>query len=96
LPLYEYRCLACGRTIEALQRYSDPPLRKCESCGGKVEKLISRSAFHLKGGGWYAEGYGGDKKPAKSETKSEPKPASDSSTEKKKKTPPKAGSSSDG
>ena len=59
MPIYEYRCTSCGRTVEALQKLSDAPLAECESCGGKLEKLISRTAFQLKGGGWYSEGYGG-------------------------------------
>src|SRR5580765_2515250 len=61
MPIYEYRCTACGRTVEALQKLSDAPLTECASCGGALEKLISRTAFQLKGGGWYSEGYGGGK-----------------------------------
>ena len=59
MPLYEYRCLECERVIEVLQKFSDRPLRRCKSCKGKLEKLISRTSFKLKGGGWYSEGYGG-------------------------------------
>jgi putative FmdB family regulatory protein len=58
MPLYEYRCLKCGEVTEVLQKLSDPPLRRCSHCSGKVEKLISRTSFQLKGGGWYAHGYG--------------------------------------
>ena len=57
MPIYEYRCLACGKQLEALQKVSDRPLRKCPTCAGKLEKLISRTSFQLKGGGWYASGY---------------------------------------
>ena len=57
MPIYEYRCLACGKQFEAIQKVSDRPLRKCPTCAGKLEKLISRSSFQLKGGGWYASGY---------------------------------------
>ena len=57
MPIYEYRCKACGTVIEAIQRFGDRPLRKCKECSGRLEKLISSSAFHLKGGGWYAQGY---------------------------------------
>jgi putative FmdB family regulatory protein len=57
LPIYEYRCKSCGKVIEVIQQFSDRPLRKCRTCSGKLEKLISSAAFHLKGGGWYAEGY---------------------------------------
>lgn len=57
MPLYEYRCTACGDTFEVLQRMSARPLRTCKRCSGKLEKLISRASFMLKGGGWYSEGY---------------------------------------
>lgn len=57
MPLYEYSCHRCGKTIEALQRFSDEPLTVHEDCGGELEKLISRSAFQLKGSGWYATDY---------------------------------------
>jgi predicted nucleic acid-binding Zn ribbon protein len=39
------------------QKISDPPLAVCAECGGVVKKIVSASAFHLKGGGWYADGY---------------------------------------
>jgi putative FmdB family regulatory protein len=57
MPLYEYMCHRCGKTIESLQRFSDEPLTVHEGCGGELEKLISRSAFQLKGSGWYATDY---------------------------------------
>src|ERR1700679_1559520 len=57
MPLYEYMCHRCGKTIETLQRFSDEPLTVHEECGGELEKLISRSAFQLKGSGWYATDY---------------------------------------
>ena len=57
MPLYEYSCHRCGKTIEALQKFSDEPLTVHEDCGGELEKLISRSAFQLKGSGWYATDY---------------------------------------
>ena len=81
MPLYEYLCHRCGKTIEALQRFSDEPLLVHEDCGGELEKLISRSAFQLKGSGWYATDYAhGSKSGADSasnggsESKSESKP----------------------
>jgi len=57
MPVYEYQCKACGLVFEAIQKYSDAPLTACKTCGGEVEKLISRSGFALKGGGWYDQGY---------------------------------------
>ena len=58
MPTYEYRCNACKREFEYQQRMSDDDLVKCEVCGeDKLEKLISRTAFQLKGGGWYKDLY---------------------------------------
>jgi putative FmdB family regulatory protein len=58
MPIYEYRCLDCGYQFELMQKFSDPPAETCTSCSGTVQKLISRSAFHLKGSGWYVTDYG--------------------------------------
>jgi putative FmdB family regulatory protein len=58
MPIYEYECDKCGHAFEREQRMSDPPVKTCPKCRGrKVTKLISRSSFVLKGGGWYADGY---------------------------------------
>ena len=64
MPLYEYLCQDCGITFEARQKFSDPPLSQCRSCGGAVRKLISQAGFTLKGGGWYQQGYTESTKPA--------------------------------
>jgi putative FmdB family regulatory protein len=84
MPLYEYRCSKCGKTFEAIQKFSDPPLAVHEGCGGPVERLISTSSFQLKGSGWYATDYAkSSSKPAesssgagegKSESKQDAKP----------------------
>jgi putative FmdB family regulatory protein len=58
MPIYEYRCCDCGHQFELMQKFSDPPAETCPSCSGTVQKLISRSAFHLKGSGWYVTDYG--------------------------------------
>lgn len=57
MPIYEYECTQCGAVEEALQKFSDKPLTKCGHCTGKLRKLISNSAFHLKGSGWYVTDY---------------------------------------
>ncbi|TNE50864.1 MAG: zinc ribbon domain-containing protein [Deltaproteobacteria bacterium] len=58
MPIYEYRCEACGSVMEKIQSFSAPPPDACESCGGgPMHKLISQSSFVLKGGGWYKDGY---------------------------------------
>lgn len=56
MPIYEYECSKCG-VFERSQSISEDALKRCPTCRCKVEKLISRSAFHLKGGGWYNDGY---------------------------------------
>ena len=94
MPIYEYQCQACGHRLEALQKVSDAPLKKCPECGKpKLQKLMSAPSFRLKGGGWYETDFksgnkknladGGkdeksvkDEKPAaKTEAKSDAKPA---------------------
>ncbi len=57
MPVYEYECSACGHRIEILQKFSDPPVERCDMCNGRMKKLISQSAFHLKGTGWYVTDY---------------------------------------
>ena len=57
MPLYEYQCDVCGRRFERIRKFSDPPVEVCPFCGGKVQKLVSSPAFHLKGTGWYATDY---------------------------------------
>ena len=59
MPLYEYQCTQCGKIGEVLQKFSDKPLKKCNHCSGKLQKLISHSSFHLKGTGWYVTDYAG-------------------------------------
>ncbi len=66
MPVYEYECKACGRDFEYQQRMSDPDKTTCEVCGGALDRLISRTAFSLKGGGWYKDLYASPK-PEKSD-----------------------------
>src|SRR5437867_2311646 len=65
MPIYEYECTKCGKTIEVIQKMSDKPLKQHEGCGGKLTKLISASGFQFKGTGWYVTDY------ARKETKTE-------------------------
>ena len=54
MPIYEYRCEACGHTLEAMQKMADAPLLDCPSCHkSSLKKQISAAGFRLKGGGWY-------------------------------------------
>jgi putative FmdB family regulatory protein len=57
MPIYEYSCKKCGKTIEVIQKFSDPILKRHQGCGGTLTKLISASAFQLKGTGWYVTDY---------------------------------------
>ena len=59
MPIYEYICENCGNEMEIIQKISDEPLKHCPSCESDgLKKKTSMSAFHLKGGGWYKDGYG--------------------------------------
>jgi len=86
MPIYEYRCKSCGTLIEVIQKFDDKPLRKCRECSGRLEKQISRTSFQLKGGGWFAQGYGsgGGSKPAKTDSAKSSEPASKSKSSDKK------------
>src|SRR5687767_83168 len=54
MPIYEYRCGACGHHLEVLQKMADAPLRKCPECGkSQLKRLVSAPQFRLKGSGWY-------------------------------------------
>ncbi len=76
MPIYEYACAACGHTFEEWQKMSDAPVRTCPKCKKKkVEKLISQTAFQLKGGGWYADLYSSSKPSGKDSAKDSGKDA---------------------
>jgi putative FmdB family regulatory protein len=57
MPLYEYQCDACGVVFERIQKFSDPPVEACPTCGGAVRKLVSAPGFQFKGSGWYVTDY---------------------------------------
>ncbi len=91
MPIYEYECTKCGHVSEVWQKFSDPPVVQCDLCHGKMKKLVSQSAFHLKGTGWYVTDYasksgGGkakDSSPPKETSKGETKSGAGSSAAKK-------------
>src|SRR6187549_302095 len=81
MPIYEYQCESCGKIFEMMQKFSDPPASVCTECGkGPVQKLISRTSFQLKGGGWYASDY---KKPSSPAEPAAAKPAPSTDTKPK-------------
>jgi putative FmdB family regulatory protein len=80
MPIYEYRCTACGFQNEYLQKVSDPLLTVCPQCGKDAfKKLLTAAGFQLKGSGWYATDFKGagakpaDTKPADTKTDTAPK-----------------------
>jgi putative FmdB family regulatory protein len=86
MPFYEYQCKSCGHELEAMQKVSDAPLKKCPHCGrSQLTRLMSAPVFRLKGGGWYETDFKGDKdkqrnladrpEDAPKEAKNETKPA---------------------
>ena len=85
MPIYEYRCQDCHHEFEKMQKFSDPPVAACPTCAGSVQKLISRSAFHLKGSGWYVTDYArnGGQKSDSTEKNSSEKTTSENSTSEK-------------
>ena len=95
MPLYEYQCRKCGNRFERIQKFSDPPVKKCPECGGKVEQTISAPAVQFKGSGWYVTDYakkshapasdGGkeSKKDEKTKTEASPKETAKESAAKK-------------
>lgn len=74
MPIYEYKCQNCGERYERLQKFSDPPCKKCPHCGGPLRKLISSPAIQFKGNGFYITDYAKKKSPSE-EKKSKADPA---------------------
>jgi len=78
MPIYEYECKSCGGRFEAIQKFSDPVLSVCRLCNVEnVRKVLSPTAFVLKGGGWYVTDHPSEarKKGGESEkSAAEPKP----------------------
>ncbi len=62
MPIYEYRCDACGHELDALQKISDAPLTDCPDCDtSALRRLISKPSFRLKGSGWYETDFKSEK-----------------------------------
>jgi len=102
MPIYAYRCSACGHQEDHLQKMTEAPLTRCPACGRKkFKKQLTAPGFQLKGSGWYATDFKGGKKPeaakadakaeskteTKAETKTEAKTETKTETKADKKTP---------
>lgn len=57
MPIYEYKCVKCDKVYEIWCSFNDKNDFSCDKCGGKLEKIVSLTNFHLKGGGWFKDGY---------------------------------------
>jgi putative FmdB family regulatory protein len=97
MPTYDYICSSCSNAWELEQRIVEDPVKKCPKCGKNTAKrqISSGAGFILKGGGWYADGYG-SKKPSSSESSSDEKaPKAESKSEKAAEKKPEAGKSTE-
>jgi putative FmdB family regulatory protein len=94
MPIYEYSCRKCGKTIEVIQKMSDPELKKHQGCGGGLTKLISASGFQFKGTGWYVTDYarkgseGESSQSSESQQSENSAKAAETDKDKAKKSPP--------
>jgi putative FmdB family regulatory protein len=64
VPTYQYTCTECGEPVEAVQKFSDPPLTICENCGGRLRKVFSPVGIVFKGSGFYRTDSRNGSKPA--------------------------------
>jgi putative FmdB family regulatory protein len=90
MPLYEYCCTDCSKTLEVIQKFSDPDPADCSECGGRLERVLSAPAIRFKGSGWYVNDYARKssgkasqaepEKPANKSSKSESKGSSENSS----------------
>ena len=86
MPLYEYQCKKCKHKFEKIQKFSDPPVRKCPECGSPVEKVMHAPNVQFKGTGWYVTDYGGKSDKSKTDGGSEKSSAEKGGSEKKETT----------
>ena len=104
MPTYGYRCRSCGNEFEILQKISDPPLKTCPKCAGKLDKMVYAAGIIYKGSGYYNTDYksgskgsekaasnGSESSGTTSEGSGDAKPAAEPKTESK---PPKSDSTS--
>ncbi|HEX9314491.1 MAG TPA: FmdB family zinc ribbon protein [Actinomycetota bacterium] len=86
MPTYEYVCASCGNHFDTVQSFSDPPLERCEICGGQLRRVFHPAGILFKGSGFYSTdnrraGSGGGKaKPGEKSERSGEKAASQKSS----------------
>jgi putative FmdB family regulatory protein len=94
VPLYEYQCKKCKHKFEKIQKFSDPPVRKCPECGSPVEKVMHAPNVQFKGTGWYVTDYGGKSDKSKTDAGSEKGTSDKAGSEKKETTAKEDGAKS--
>lgn len=87
MPIYEYTCSQCEKLSDVLQKLNEPAPEKCPACGaeGTLSRVVSRTSFVLKGGGWGADLYASKKSAEKADS------ASTDGTQSAEKSAPAAG-----
>jgi putative FmdB family regulatory protein len=95
VPLYEYKCLKCGRHTDKIENVSGPHLKKCPHCGGKVESVITAPSIQFKGAGWYVTDYAGKKTGSDGETTDKPATETKETSSKEKDTATKDSAAKD-
>ncbi len=84
MPIYEYQCANCGKSIELLQKVSEPPARDCPECGtDQLKRKVSATRFQLKGTGWYVTDFKNQNNKGTTESKTTNEKTTDSDTSKK-------------
>jgi len=98
MPIYEYECSQCHQTSDALQKVNDPAPESCPRCGAQhtLSRLVSRTSFVLKGGGWYADLYSSSKAKPSGGGESKPAAKSEGSTAAPSSAPSSSGGGSSG
>jgi putative FmdB family regulatory protein len=73
MPIYEYNCSQCQKLTDVLQKLNEPAPQRCPACGaeGTLSRVVSRTSFVLKGGGWGADLYGSKKSAEKADSAAE-------------------------
>lgn len=61
MPLYEYKCVKCGKQFEKIENFSASETKKCPHCGAKAQRMLAAPAIQFKGSGWYVTDYAGKK-----------------------------------